>query len=103
LLALGAYTDPLGPESERAKRDMKTAKAITYTCYQMYAQTETGLGPEIAADFIARTVMLRGTTKVLTKNYDFRPKTDAAHYLLRPEVVESLYILNKITGDPVYR
>ena len=35
LLALGAYTDPLGFDSERAQRDMKTAKAITYTCYQM--------------------------------------------------------------------
>ena len=35
MLALGAYYDPRGMESERARRDMKTAKAITYTCYQM--------------------------------------------------------------------
>lgn len=35
LLALGAYTDPNGIESERAQRDLKTARAVTYTCYQM--------------------------------------------------------------------
>ena len=34
---------------------------------------------------------------------DLIAKNDAHHYLLRPEVVESLYILNKLTGDPVYR
>lgn len=31
LLALGAYTDPLGLESERAQRDLRTGKALTYT------------------------------------------------------------------------
>jgi len=35
LLALGAYTDPEGLNSERARRDLKTAKALTFTCYQM--------------------------------------------------------------------
>jgi len=34
-LALGAYTDPRGLESERAQRDLATAKALTYTCYQV--------------------------------------------------------------------
>ena len=41
-LALGAYTDPSGIDSSRAKRDLKTAKALTYTCYQMYARMSTG-------------------------------------------------------------
>jgi hypothetical protein len=27
----------------------------------------------------------------------------APHYLLRPEAVESMFILNKLTGDPIYR
>lgn len=110
LLALGAHTDPLGVDSERAKRDMKTAKDLTYTCYQMYATTETGLAPEIAYKFKSRTVTRKGATKTLRKvketlrkEKDFEPKGDAAHYLLRPEVVESLFILNKITGDSIYR
>ena len=35
LLALGAHNDPLGADSERAQRDTRTAKALTYSCYQM--------------------------------------------------------------------
>ena len=33
----------------------------------------------------------------------FTPTKNAAHYLLRPEAVESFYILHKLTGDPIYR
>lgn len=88
LLALGAYTDPRGLESERAQRDLKTARGITYTCYQMYARMETG----ISAEF----VQFRGGD-------DFVSGNGAPHYLLRPEAVESFFILNQLTGDPVYR
>jgi mannosyl-oligosaccharide alpha-1,2-mannosidase len=86
LLALGAYTDPLGMDSPRATRDFQTAKALTYTCYQMYARMETGISPEYI---------------------QFRDGADfsdgAPHYLLRPEAVESMFILNALTGDPIYR
>ena len=34
---------------------------------------------------------------------DFHIGRGAPHYLLRPEAVESFYILNFLTGDPVYR
>jgi Glycosyl hydrolase family 47 len=88
LLALGAYTDPLGLESERAIRDLKTAKALTYTCYQMYARMNTG----IAAEFVQ-----------FSNGQDFQIGRGAPHYLLRPEAVESMFILNQLTGDPVYR
>ena len=33
-LALGAYTHPDGLESPKAQRDLKTGKALAYTCYQ---------------------------------------------------------------------
>lgn len=88
MLALGAYTDPLGLESERAQRDLKTAKALTYTCYQMYARTNTGIAPEFA-EFV--------------QGQDFIVPKLAPHYLLRPETVESFYILHFLTGDPIYR
>lgn len=88
LLALGAYTDPLGLDSARAQRDLKTAKALTYTCYQMYARMETG----IAAEYVQ-----------FYPNKDFEPGRGARHYLLRPETVESFFILSYLTGDPVYR
>ncbi len=88
LLALGAFTDPLGFESERAQRDFKTGKALTYTCYQMYASTKTGLSPEIVAKW---------------KESGPVPDKSSPYYMLRPEAVESFYILHQLTGDPVYR
>lgn len=88
LLALGAYTDPNGLESPRAQRDLQTARALTYTCYQMYARMNTGISPE----FIE-----------FRPGNDFVVGRDAPHYLLRPEAVESMFILNQLTGDPIYR
>jgi len=88
LLALGAYTDPLGLESDRAQRDLKTAKALTYTCYQMYARMPTGISPEYVQ---------------FQWGKDFRPGRDAPHYLLRPETVESFFVLYHLTKDPIYR
>jgi Glycosyl hydrolase family 47 len=88
LLALGAYTDPNGLQSPRAQRDLKTARALTYTCYQMYARMKTG----IAAEFVQ-----------FQNGQDFQVGRGAPHYLLRPETVESFFILNQLTGDPVYR
>jgi mannosyl-oligosaccharide alpha-1,2-mannosidase len=87
-LALSAYTDPLGLDSPRAQRDLKAAKAITYTCYQYYARTKSGLAPEF---------------------YQFQGSNDmvvaggAPFYILRPEVVEAFYYLSTLTGDPIYR
>jgi Glycosyl hydrolase family 47 len=37
------------------------------------------------------------------KGSDFRIGAGAPHYLLRPETVESFFILNHLTGDPIYR
>ena len=45
-LAIGAYTDPRGLDSSRAQRDLKTAKALTYTCKSIqfiYFNMETSL------------------------------------------------------------
>ncbi|CAN0145755.1 unnamed protein product, partial [Hapterophycus canaliculatus] len=43
-LALGAQT---AERPETRERDMKTAKALAYTCYQMYERQKTGLAPEM--------------------------------------------------------
>ena len=77
-LAIGAYTDPNGLDSPRAQRDLKTAKALTYTCYQMYARTATGISPEF--------VQFGGKD-------DFSIPRSAPFYILRPEVVEAFYYL----------
>lgn len=114
VLPLGAYTDPLGLQSERAQRDLKTGKvsvdkrltpppsewsnephtlgishlmqALAYTCYQMYARMNTGVSPD-SVKFIPQ--------KDLT--------IDTKENVLRPEAFESFFILNYLTGDPVYR
>ena len=87
-LALGAYTDPYGVYSPRAQRDLRTAKSLAYTCYQMYARTKTGLAPEIVK---------------FRSDHDFYIEPQDAFYILRPEAVESFFILNQLTGDPIYR
>jgi mannosyl-oligosaccharide alpha-1,2-mannosidase len=90
LWALGAYTNPDGLESPKAQRDLAHGKALTYTCYQMYARSPTGLSPE----FVRFDRNSQGV------DFSIGP---APAYLLRPEVVESLFILNYLTGDPIYR
>ncbi|CAE7777720.1 MNS2 [Symbiodinium microadriaticum] len=88
LMTLGAYTDPLGLESARAQRDLAVAKALMYTCREMYHRTATGIAPEFVT-FDSRN--------------DMNTHTSAKFYILRPETAESLFIMNQLTGDPIYR
>merc|ERR1711862_247314 len=81
-LALGAYTHPDGLESAKAQRDLKTGKALAYTCYQMYARMKTGISPE-AVKFNSG-----GTALSAAPSY----------YILRPETLESFFILNFLTA-----
>ncbi|CAM9245529.1 unnamed protein product, partial [Hapterophycus canaliculatus] len=102
-LALGSMTSK---DASRAARDLKTGKAsydnppfsylsrslwliaLAYTCYQMYLRTATGLSPE--------TVEFNGRG-------DMRARDKARFYILRPETLESFFVLHQLTGDPVYR
>jgi hypothetical protein len=87
-LALGAYNDPLGLDSSRAQRDLAVAKALMYTCRQMYHTMPTGISPEYVE---------------FPQGRDISVPAGAPFYILRPETAESLFILNQLTGDPVYR
>eukprot|EP00562_Extubocellulus_spinifer_P001262 CAMPEP_0178490026 /NCGR_PEP_ID=MMETSP0696-20121128/10679_1 /TAXON_ID=265572 /ORGANISM="Extubocellulus spinifer, Strain CCMP396" /LENGTH=318 /DNA_ID=CAMNT_0020117845 /DNA_START=55 /DNA_END=1011 /DNA_ORIENTATION=- len=90
LLALGAYTNPNGGiESDLAQRDMKSARALAYTCYQMYARTSTGLAPEYI-EYVSDGDL--GGIAI-----------GDSHYNLRPEFVETMYVLHQLTEDPAYR
>jgi mannosyl-oligosaccharide alpha-1,2-mannosidase len=53
--------------------------------HNRYAHTKTGLSPESVH-----------THKKMKSSH-------AAYYMLRPETVESFYILSTLTGDPIYR
>ncbi|XP_051749671.1 mannosidase, alpha, class 1B, member 1b isoform X1 [Ctenopharyngodon idella] len=71
---------------------MELAKQLIETCYQMYAQMETGLSPEIV-----HFNMHEGSTK------DVDVKIADRHNLLRPETVESLFYLYRFTKDKKYQ
>ena len=88
VMALGAYTDPLGLDSARAQRDLSVAKALMFTCREMYHRTETGISPEFVN---------------FPQGKDIDTRTSAPFYILRPETAESLFVLNQLTGDPIYR
>jgi len=71
---------------------LDAAKAIMNTCVQMYKQQPTGLAPEIVHFHTAS-----GSSS------DMYVKPADAHNLLRPETVESLFVMSRVTGDPIYR
>ncbi|CAH1271788.1 MAN1A2 [Branchiostoma lanceolatum] len=71
---------------------LELAKELAKTCYQMYADMPTGLSPEIAYFNINNP----GKPDIEVKNAD-------THNLLRPETVESLFYLYRLTGDKQYR
>ena len=79
MLALGADSEP---------RHMELAELLMETCYRMYSEQPTGLAPEIAT--------FPGGDKV-------GASPGARHSLLRPETVESLFVLHQLTRDPIYR
>lgn len=99
MLALGA-TEGLPLDEARHKStwsatreaDMNLAMEITRTCYETYAKTETGLGPEI---------VVFNTNPEMSE--DFTIKKNDLHNLQRPETVESLYVLYRLTKNPIYR
>ncbi|ODQ64338.1 hypothetical protein NADFUDRAFT_47558 [Nadsonia fulvescens var. elongata DSM 6958] len=99
LLALGATEGQTLEDARRGSRwktskenDMKLARELTRTCYEIYSQTASGLAPEIVQF---------NTDK--TKDKDFTIKSADAHNLQRPETIESLFVLWRITKDPIYR
>ncbi|XP_061554613.1 endoplasmic reticulum mannosyl-oligosaccharide 1,2-alpha-mannosidase isoform X1 [Phycodurus eques] len=84
-LALGAHNDLPGDHMDLAVQLMET-------CHHMYTQMETGLSPEIA-HFNLHT----------TDSNDIIVKPADRHNLLRPETVESLFYMYRLTKNPKYR
>ena len=84
MLALGVFHD-INPATR--ERDLANAKSLAYTCYRMYISTPSGVSGES-----------------MSMNAE-HPQVNAfaPYYILRPEALETMYYLNQITGDPIYR
>jgi mannosyl-oligosaccharide alpha-1,2-mannosidase len=93
LLALGSVHSPFNNQS-----DLETAKQLGATCYSMYNSTLTGLSPETMHFYEPKWRPLPSNSTI-----DMYTTDDVAQHLLRPEAVETLYYLWKITGDVMYR
>ena len=100
--------------SKSQETDLNLAKELLKTCIGMYKVTETGLAPEIAFFHIKDPVHMMADG-ALSGPREFAEDPDAewrqdyiikpgdAHNLQRPETVESLFYMYRITGDEMYR
>ena len=85
MFALGA-SENIDPE--KIKEHKKLAADLTETCHESYDRSPTKIGPE--------TFEFHG-------NNEFIIPSNSAYYILRPEVVESYFVLWRTTHDPKYR
>ncbi|CCM04172.1 uncharacterized protein FIBRA_06334 [Fibroporia radiculosa] len=124
LLALGAHT--LDLPARDAQIHMWAAEGLAYTCWMTYADQPSGLGPDevnmvpmpksdenprggLWVDHLERWERTRspvppGLERVpplLQGERDYSMRKPG--YFLRPEAVESMYLLWRITGDEAWR
>lgn len=101
--------------------DLEIAKRILDTCVTMYRTTPTGLSPEIWTindaipfnstqrnwwnPFVQLNYSVPVPPDIIRKEVQIPRDMHAydTRYLLRPETLESLFILYRITGDPKYQ
>ncbi|KAJ5703815.1 Glycoside hydrolase family 47 [Penicillium malachiteum] len=94
------------------ERQMELARELMKTCYAMYAVTASGLSAEISwfrtdkADLMSLPGLRsrpRSSNNVKKWKEDFIIKPPDAHNLQRPETVESLFLMFRVTEDSMYR
>ena len=102
-----------GKWTKKEQADLDLAIELTKTCWGMYKTTATGLAPEITyfevddppksdADGPFRSAELVPEAGAEWKD-DYVIKAQDAHNLQRPETVETLFYMWRITGDDMYR
>ena len=103
----------LGLWGNKHSEEMNLARQLMQTCWGMYKATATGLAPEIAHFHIHDPPLLEADHVQPLRNLDqaedadwrsdYEIKSQDSHNLQRPETVESLFYLWRITGDETYR
>ena len=98
---------------EKQESEMKLATELMKTCFGMYKVMATGLAPEIAhfeindpphmeSDGPLESAEMTDDPRAKWRD-DFVIKHNDNHNLQRPETVESLFYMWRITGDVTYR
>eukprot|EP01118_Nematostelium_gracile_P009339 TRINITY_DN3135_c0_g1_i2.p1 TRINITY_DN3135_c0_g1~~TRINITY_DN3135_c0_g1_i2.p1 ORF type:complete len:553 (-),score=112.58 TRINITY_DN3135_c0_g1_i2:19-1677(-) len=82
----------LGAEGEHREQHLNLAIQLMDTCYKLYEDQVTGIGPE-------RAVFNIDSNNDKLKDY----KIASRRYLLRPETLESLFVLWRTTHNETYR
>ncbi|RKP27308.1 glycoside hydrolase, partial [Syncephalis pseudoplumigaleata] len=103
MLALGAtHGRPVSASrselSSQARVELEMAEDVTETCWRMYSEMASGIAPEAVYFDMAgpHGAANKGKRSIYVL------KNEAVSYL-RPETVESLFILWRVTGNPRYR
>jgi endoplasmic reticulum Man9GlcNAc2 1,2-alpha-mannosidase len=99
---------------DKKEENLELAKELMKTCWGMYKFTRTGLAPEITyfkvheGSHMYKNGPLKSPATLDPSadadwRQDFEIKPADTHNLLRPETVESLFYMWRITGDEMYR
>ena len=78
-----AFSSP----SRSSESNMRKARSLAYTCYQMFKSTPSGLAAEKVT---------------FSEKKDFDAIPDEEEYKLRADVMEALFFLHETTKDPIY-
>lgn len=99
--------------SKKNEDDMQLARELTHTCWGTYKYMATGLAAEITHFHIANDPPPSSAPHKAPLHFDedtdaawredFIVKSNDVHNLQRPETVESLFYMWRITGDVKYR
>ena len=108
-----AEAKKLSTWTKKKDEEMKLARELTHTCWGMYKAMATGLAPEIAFFQVDDPPLPESAPHEAPKDFeesedaewrkDFMIKSNDVHNLQRPETVESLFYMWRITGDVMYR
>ena len=101
-----------GKWGKKEEEELQLAIELTKTCWGMYKVTATGLAPEITffetGESPQTPQMSKFTSAEISSSSegwkkDFIIKPQDSHNLQRPETVETLFYMWRITGDDKYR
>ncbi|PNH38726.1 hypothetical protein VD0004_g8110 [Verticillium dahliae] len=97
----------------KQEADMALARELMHTCWGMYKWMATGLAAEITYFKVNDPPLPESAPHKAPKEFDSDPEatwrkdydvhSNDVHNLQRPETVESLLYMWRITGDPIYR